>query len=124
MPKRGSFAVKTLDDFVEKVNWCGNGRYEIGIDESTKMTGTLRATVCFNRAYWMYVTESMVYDRILILSSTNAGAEQERIRIHNAQSVELLRCNELGAAYIITAGEMRQEKHLIYLDRATKDRAV
>lgn len=114
MEKKKFANVNTPEEFVDEVNRCGSGRYEIGIDENLEKFESLRATIFFNGARWEYVGEE--YRRQLVLYSNANGTNLDRIRIFDIESVELVRCNEYGALYAITTGDMHPQRHLLYLD--------
>lgn len=112
---RKKFAeVNSPEEFAAEVNRCGIGRYEIGIDENLEKFESLRATIFFNGARWEYVGEE--YKRQLVLYSNSNGMKLDRIRIFDIESVELVRCNEIGALYAITTGDVRPQRHLLYLN--------
>jgi len=121
MAKKKFANVNSPDEFITEVNRCGRGRYEIGIDENLEKFESLRATIFFNGARWEYVGEN--YTKELVLYSNTGGMNLDRIRISDINSVELVRCNEYGALYVITTGDMHQKRHLLYLDSPDKSTA-
>lgn len=119
MAKKRATAVKTLDDFIDEVNRCDYGRYEIGLNEDTQTVSTLRATIFFKSARWEFIGDSRFAGRTLVLYSNTGGVLSSKIKIDDVQSVELLRGNEFGASYIITAGDINPERHLFSLHYAS-----
>lgn len=115
MAKKRATSVKTLDDFIDEVNRCDYGRYEIGLNEDTQTISTLRATIFFKSARWEFVGDSRFAGRTLALYSHTGGVLSSKIKIDDVRSVELLRGNEFGASYIITAGDINPERHLFSL---------
>lgn len=114
MAKKKLADVNSPEEFIAEVNRCGKGRYEIGIDENLEKFESLRATIFFTGARWEYIGEE--YKRELVLYCKADGMNLDRIRIFDIESVELVRCNEYGALYAITTGDMHPQRHLLYLD--------
>lgn len=119
MAKKRATAVKTLDDFIDEVNRCDYGRYEIGANENAQTISTLRATIFFRKARWEFIGDNTFPGRTLALYSDIGGVQADKIKIDDVRSVELLRGNDFGAAYVITAGEINPERHLFSLHYAS-----
>lgn len=99
MAKKRATSVKNLDDFIDEVNQCDYGRYEIGLNEDTQTISTLRATIFFKNARWELIGDRRFAGRTLVLYRNTGGVLSSKIKIDDVQSVELLRGNEFGASY-------------------------
>lgn len=108
------------DDFVALVNKCGNGTYRIGVDENLERFDSFRATIFFSGARWDYVHSDINTTKILVLFSEADGTKYDKIHIYNIESIELVRCNDLGAVYAITTGLVNQKRYLLYLYSPTE----
>ena len=106
--------VKTVDDFIDLINSSKSGRYEIGqgIDDIAE---PLNATIYFDSAKWVYYPETKT--KRLVLFSEQAGNNKGRISISDVNGVILIRKNEKGAAYNISAGDNNQKQYVFYIDK-------
>lgn len=108
---------KTLNEFIDEVNNCHYGFYEVGtgIDDTTE---PLTVTVYFDSAKWAYYPKANA--KRLVLYSTVDGIMNDRISISDVKSIEHVRGNEFGNAYKIVAGNDNQREYVFMLKRTKK----
>lgn len=104
--------VRTVDDFIDEVNRCKAGRYDVGYEPYEPLS----ACIQFDSARWEYYTEPNT--KSLVLYSQNEGTRNGRIRVKDVQGIEHIRGNEIGNAYAIIAGDGEKKRYVFYLDNA------
>jgi hypothetical protein len=82
MAKKRATAVKTLDDFIDEVNRCDYGRYEIGANENAQTISTLRATIFFRKARWEFIGDNSFPGRTLDVIYTKFYGLPQRVCHH------------------------------------------
>lgn len=113
MAKEGFMNDNSLSKFIDEVNRCGSGQYEVGVDEDIEQFDALRATILFNKARWEYLGDG--FSRVLVLYCDGNKVGSDRIRITNPQSAELVRSNEFVKVYAVITGNSNPLRYLFYL---------